>query len=221
MIKNKWGFALFALCFAVSVFPLCAQDDDGGTDNDDEDINSETPIQSNWLGEKYSLYTRGDKILSVNVGALFPLFWADNNYKFVPGMKTQLGIGGVLAFSFSYFLTPSLFVGGSLKGSFSQTIGENSFFLVPMVARMGYQFIWKRFEFPVSFGLGGAAHSELSVSLYGMFMELEGAAYFRFNPDWSFGLSTALWWTPEWSNTPEKDMYGHFIQLTASARYHF
>jgi hypothetical protein len=224
MIKNKCVFALFALCFAVSVLPLCAQDDNDGmdTDNDGEDINSETPIQSNWLGEKYSLYTRGDKILSVNIGALFKLFVMDDDNK---KTKDEIHTGGVLAFSFSYFLTPSLFVGGTLKGSFSPTEAKKILYLVPMEALVGYQFIWNRFEFPVSLGLGGVGHSYDLATYYGMFMEVEGGAYFRFNPDWSFGLSTALWWVPQWPKAWEDgkvyNRNAYFLQLTASARYHF
>lgn len=241
-----YKYICVALFAAVLSFPVCAQDsgpedepapstDDNSTprdgadaeDEDGEAINSGTPLQSDWTGEQYSLYARGDRIFAITLGTLFPLFFSDSNYDKLPNKLSP--VGGTGSLSFFYFVTPHVFVGAEVQGSFSQTIGENFLFLVPINARAGYQFILKRFEFPLSFGVGGVTHNYRGRDLYGFFAKGEAAAFFRFNSDWSFGLNGAFWWCPEWGTqnpdtkvkTPESDAYGHFFELTVSARYHF
>jgi hypothetical protein len=232
-IMDFYKYVCVGLLVAGLGFPLRAQDSgtedsgDGAEYEDEGKINSDLPIQSNWLGEEYSLYSSGDKIFSITLGILFPLFFTDSNYNTIPNKLSA--VGGTGALSYFYFINPHIFFGGELQGAFSQTIGENFLFLVPMNLRAGYQFLWKRFEFPVSLGIGGITHSYRERNLYGFFMKGEGSAFFRLNADWSFGMNVAFWWTPEWGTqnpdtkvkTPEYNAYGHFFELTASARYHF
>jgi hypothetical protein len=52
-------------------------------------------------------------------------------------------------------------------------------------------------------------------------MKAGASVFFRFNPDWSFGLNTAWAWYPEWPKDKEHSMDGNFMDLTLSARYHF
>ncbi|MDR2865698.1 MAG: hypothetical protein LBV68_08820, partial [Spirochaetaceae bacterium] len=186
--------------------------------NNDEGLNSDLPIQTDWTGSKYSIYSPGDKIFAITFGLLFPLAFTDSNYD---SLANKVNLGGTGALSYLYFLNPTVFVGGELQGSFSQTIGENFIFLVPINFKLGYQFLWNRFEFPLSVGLGGAIHSYRAHSIFSLFMKAQASAFFRYNPSWSFGLNTAFWWCPEWSKEPEHDAYGHFFELTFSARYHF
>jgi hypothetical protein len=248
---NFYRYICAALLVSALSFPLYAQDaetdsvgeappageisppqDEGRTGNDaeyedEEPINSGTPIQSGWLGEKYSVYARGDKIFAITLGTLFPLVFTDTNYSKLPNKLSP--VGGTGSLNFFYFLTPHIFVGGELQGSFSQTIGENFLFLVPVTIHAGYQFIVSRFEFPLSLGIGGATHSYRGRDLYNFFAKGEVSAFFRLNSDWSFGLNAAFLWAPEVGTqdpdtkrkTPEHDAYGHFFEVTASARYHF
>jgi hypothetical protein len=103
---------------------------------------------------------------------------------------------------------------------FAATKGENVLFIVPMGLRIGYQFILGRFEFPLSLMVGGAPQKELDFGYFGLFLKPAASIFWRFNPDWSFGLNTAYWWVPQWpKNGP--DVYGNFLELTLSARYHF
>ncbi|MDR3324619.1 MAG: hypothetical protein LBS82_01335 [Spirochaetaceae bacterium] len=211
-----WLFlALFA---AAGGLPAFAQAGDGGEGTFDEDVNRELPIQSEWAGMGSSGYADGDKVFLISLGTLFPLAFTGRGYRL---LDNKVSTGGVGILSYLYFINPSFFLGGELGGSFSSTIGENYLFLIPINLRFGYQFLWRRFEFPVSAGLGGAIHSYRSRDLFGLFAKFEAAAFYRFNNDWSFGLSTAFWWCPEWTTESEHDAYGHFLSLTASARYHF
>jgi hypothetical protein len=218
----RWALMCFflALFAAGGAFPAWAQDEgEGGADAPpDEDVNRELPIQGDWQRALSSSYADGDKVFSISLGALFPMFFTGTGYR---SLENKVSPGGVGVLSYLYFLGPSIFWGGELGGSFSSTIGENYLFLIPINLRVGYQFLWRRFEFPVSLGLGGAIHTYRSRDLFGMFMKLEGGAFYRFNTDWSFGLNTAFWWCPEWTTESAHNAYGHFFSLTASARYHF
>jgi hypothetical protein len=104
---------------------------------------------------------------------------------------------------------------------FASTLRENTLFIIPIGVRVGYQFILKRFEFPLALTLGLAPQRYLDLGYAGFFMKPSVSAFFRFNPDWSFGLNSAWWWVPEWTREKDKNVDGHFVDITISARYHF
>jgi hypothetical protein len=101
---------------------------------------------------------------------------------------------------------------------FAQTLAKNYLFVVPIGLRAGYQFIAGRFEFPLSLMVGFAPQKYLEDGYFGFFMKPAVSAFWRFNPDWSFGVKTAWWWVPQWA---ENTVYGNFLEITLSARYHF
>jgi hypothetical protein len=92
-------------------------------------------------------------------------------------------------------------------------------YIVPFGARIGYQFLFQRFEFPVSLMLGGAAQMYLERGYFGPIAKPAAAAYWRFSPDWSFGFNCAWWVVPQWPRN-RHTVYGNFVELTMSARYH-
>jgi hypothetical protein len=101
---------------------------------------------------------------------------------------------------------------------FAQTRAENFLFLVPMGMRFGYQFILGRFEFPLSLLAGFAPQTYLEKNFFGLFVKPSASAFWRFNPDWSFGLNAAWWWVPQWAS---QTVHANFLELTLCARYHF
>jgi hypothetical protein len=111
-------------------------------------------------------------------------------------------------------------MGGELSGSFSGTRGGNMLFMVPFGVRLGYQFLFRRFEFPVSVMFGGASQMYLEKGYFGIILKGSASAFWRFSSDWSFGLNGAWWYVPQWPNNGQNS-YGNFIELTMSARYHF
>ncbi|GHV26961.1 hypothetical protein AGMMS4952_07890 [Spirochaetia bacterium] len=181
-------------------FPAAAQDSEGGGD--------ELPIDSEWPDKLPDLYSRGDKTIGISVGPLFSL------------LENIGPVGGTLSFSYSYFFNSHLFIGGELQGMFIPTKGENILFIVPMGARVGYQFVLRRFEIPLALTIGFAPEKYMEKDYGGFFMKPAASFFWRFNPNWSFGLNAEWWWVPQW---PENgfNMDGHFIEVSLSARYHF
>lgn len=215
--------AVFLLILLTgTIFFVSAQDE--GDDEDDEDI---VPIESDW-SRSSNLYTRGDQTFCINLGVVLPLFFVDQKEGH---MKTQMNLGGMGSLGYNYFFGRHLFLGGELSGMFSSTLGENMFYLVPIGIRGGYQFVLSRFEFPFSLMIGFAPQSFNERSYLGFFAKPAAGAFFRFNSDWSFGLTTSLWWVPQWTNKTRDyasynnsgsvNIHGFFWEISAGVRYHF
>ena len=173
------------------------------------------PIDSDWGEYNLSLYNRGDKTFTITLGVLIPTVFSGVE-KEGHGIK----VGGTGTLAFSYFLTPSFFVGGELSGMFAATRGKNMLFIVPFGARIGYQFIFRRFEFPLSLMIGAAPQKFLEKGYFGMILKPSASVFWRFNPDWSFGLNTVWWFLPQWPKNKNNSI-GNFLEVTLSARYHF
>ena len=127
---------------------------------------------------------------------------------------------------YSRFLGPHFFLGIEIGVKFNSTLQQNTIFLIPIGMRTGWQFIMNRFEFPLFMTIGFAPQRVLDSSYTGLFLKGGGGAFYRFNPDWSFGLNTDWNWYPQWPRedgrrVPNKDVYGNILGLTLSARYHF
>jgi hypothetical protein len=103
---------------------------------------------------------------------------------------------------------------------FASTLGENMLFMVPFGFRVGYQFVISRFEFPLSLLIGAAPTKYLDQGYFGLIIKPGASGYFRFNSDWSFGLNTNWWMVPQWPKDGE-NVFGNFLEITLSARYHF
>ncbi|MDR2792848.1 MAG: hypothetical protein LBB61_04175 [Treponema sp.] len=186
--------------------------------------NSEEEVPSDeYEGVLPSLYSRGEQTFSFTLGAVLPLFYTNDQGIVPDGTHTNVGGGGHL--SYNYFLAPRFFVGGEAGGMFAGTIGENMLYLVPFGLRAGYQFTFSiknlRFEIPVSLMVGGATQKYLETDYFGLFLKPMLSGFFRLNPDWSFGLNFGWWLIPEWTSERRKDMTGHFLEISLSARYHF
>jgi len=198
-------FFIILLLFAGQV--LFGQD---GTHPDDD-----FPDPS-WGDIATSPYAMGDRNFVISLGTLIPtLFTGD-----IENNRHGLRLGGTGSLAFNYFLTPSIFVGGELGGSFMGTRGGNMLYIIPLGARIGYQFLINRLEFPISLLLGAAGQRYIDSDFFGFFVKPSVSAFWRFNPDWSFGLNTAWWFVPQLPRN-NHNVYGNFLELTLSARYHF
>ena len=193
-------------------FSLFAQEED----IEQDEIQDEPHIESDWIHFDTDLYTRGDKNFVITLGVILPAFFAGN----IDDQGHGLSVGGTGSLAFNYFLGPNLFIGGEFSGMFAGTRGENMLFMIPFGLRIGYQFLWRRFEFPISLMIGGVPTRKLEEGYFGFIMKPGASAFWRFNPDWSFGLNTVWWFVPQWPKDG-KNAYGNFIELTVSARYHF
>jgi len=205
-MPRTWALILILLLFIPGLY---AQ----GTGTEEQ---PDSPGEIDWADYNPSLYAKGDKTFIISVGTVFPTVFKgiDNNNH---GIRA---VGGTGALAYNYFINSHVFLGGELSGLFIGTRGGNMFYMIPMGMRAGYQFIFRRFEFPLTFVLGGVPQLYLQENYFGLFLKFGASAFWRFNPDWSFGLNTAWWIAPQWQkNNP--NVTGNFIELTLSARYHF
>jgi hypothetical protein len=197
------AFFLIAFC----LYPAFGQD---------EGPNEDIPIEE-WDVGSSSLYSSGEQNFSFSLGIVPPLFFNGENGRATNNVK----FGSALLLAYSYYLAPHFFLGGEISGMFSATIGENILYIVPFGLRVGYEFVAGRFEFPISLMFGAATQKYLETDYLGFFLKPMVSFFFRFNPDWSFGLNTAWWIVPEWVSESKKNMTGHFLEITLSVKYHF
>jgi hypothetical protein len=184
---------------------------------EDEETTEEEVPSDDYEGVIPSLYSNGEQNFSLTLGPVIPLFYTGENEI----ADANVNVGGGLYLSYNYFFTPHFFVGGEAGGMFSGTIGENMLYIVPFGLRAGYQVTLGKFEFPFSLMIGGATQKYLETDYFGLFLKPMASVFFRLTPDWSFGLNASWWIVPEWTKEPRKNMEGHFLEISLSARYHF
>ena len=199
---------LLLFLWVLTLCPLAAQTEgDGGG----------LPMDPELPDRYFDLYSRGDKVFGIAVGPLIPLFFIGDSGV----LDNNVGpVGGTLALSYNYFVNSHVFIGAEVQGMFAPTLGKNMVYIVPMGLRGGYQFILGRFEIPLALMAGFAPQVYLEENYGGFFVKPSASLFWRFNPDWSFGLNTCWWWVPQWPKDGP-DVSGNFLELTISARYHF
>jgi hypothetical protein len=211
-MQKARAFFLWMLLLLACGFSLSAQEDE------EPGSEEEPPLESDWSVYMPTLYSRGDQTFTISIGVIFPTVFFQNSKTITHNINV---VGGTGRLSYNYFFSPHFFVGGEIGGMFDYTLRENTLFIIPIGVRAGYQFILKRFEFPLALTLGIAPQRFLDYSYLGFFVKPSAAAYFRFNPDWSFGITTDWWWIPQRPEEKDKSVDGNFIDVTLSARYHF
>jgi hypothetical protein len=210
-------FLVGVLLLLTGLSPLAAQD---GEDDWDGGSGDEIPADD-WTGFMPSLYSRGDQAFGISFGVVVPTVFASFDGEILPRNTV---IGGTGSLSYDYFFGAHFFVGGEVQGMFAPTLGDHMLFIIPINVRAGWQFIFKRFEFPLSLGIGFAAQQFRTSKSYGytgFFAKPRASAFFRFNPDWSFGINTAWWWVPQKVKNSSESVHGHFFEATLAVRYHF
>ena len=210
MLPRFWPFFL-TLFLILPISGLFAQE---------EDPPEPPPIDIEWF-EETTLYSRGDRTFTISLGTIFPtVFWGDIERD----QHNLSSVGGTGSLAFNYFLTPHIFIGGELSGMFLSTRGQNMLYIIPFGFRIGYQFVHRRFEFPISVMVGGAPQMRLEDRYFGLIIKPGASAFWRFNADWSFGLNAVWWFVPQWPSPQHgirHNAYGNFMVVTLAARYHF
>jgi len=225
MQKARILLVLLGLCwFSGQGMFLYAQEQDEDEENEDSEYPESIPIESDWDGYITELYSRGDQTIIISPGVNFPVMFIRNGKKIPHHIDPP--VGGILSLGYTYFFGAHYFLGGGVGFYFDHTVGQNTVFFIPIGIRTGWQFVLRRFEFPLELGGGVIFHRYLTNSYTGFFLKAGASTYFRLNPDWSLGLSTDWSWFPErpsenGKKAPDKNIDAHFIGLTFSARYHF
>jgi hypothetical protein len=165
------------------------------------------------------VYSRGDQTFIISLGTIFPTFFMNNGQKIAH--KFSPPIGGTGSLSYHYYFNPNIFIGAEVGGMFVPTLGGNTLFLIPVGIKGGYQFNYRKFEFPLSVTLGVSWHRYLSMGYFGLYVKGGGAAFYRVSNAWSFGINANWFWLPEWTGKKRENVHGNMIDLTLCARYHF
>ena len=210
MPKAGAKFVCFLFLLLLIGFPIFAQNDD-----DDNDPS----IESDWDDYFMDLYVRGDQTFTISLGTFYPAFFI-NDGKLI-SMNFTPPVGGMGSLIYNYYFGPRFFIGGEITGQFINTLRKNTLFIVPLGFRAGTQFIYGRFEFPLSMSIGMTWQTYLDNGYYGLYMKAGAAAYFRVTHEWSFGLASSLGWFPQWTNDRSHNVNGSFVTTMLSARYHF
>jgi hypothetical protein len=199
---------------------LYAQEEDDEEDTDDGGAS----IETDWDGYVSDLYSQGDQTFTISLGVIFPTVFFNNTERIPHHFDPPVGGAGSLAYSF--FLNGHFFMGAEIGVNFNYTLGQNTVFIIPIGIRTGWQFLLNRFEFPLTLVVGVVPQRYLNYSYTGMFIKGGASGFFRFSPDWSFGLNVDWCWYPQWPQengkpVPDKNMYANILALTLAARYHF
>lgn len=162
-------------------------------------------------GFVYEQNGAGDQFLRIDLLANFPL-----NFK--GQIKTGLG----LSLGYYRFISNNLALGGDAILGYNITIGKKSLVTVPVTFGVLYQPYVGKFEFPLCANIGFATTTCQGMSYFPSFAAKAGAgAYYRFSEIWSFGISTDIYWIPQWLKESSKNDNGLFASAGISARYHF
>ena len=213
MLPRTWPFFLMLFLIHLAILPV------PGLFAQEEQDPMEPPIDIEWFDEA-AIYARGDRTFTISLGMIFPTYFGgaiENN-------QHNLSLGGTGSLAFNYFLTSNIFIGAELGGMFAATRGQNMLYIIPFGVRVGYQFLFRRFEFPISLMIGGAPQMRLEDRYFGLIVKPGAAAFWRFNADWSFGLNAVWWFVPQWPRAQHgvrHNVYGNFLAVTLGARYHF
>ena len=195
------------------------------TDEEEDPPYSEgIPTEPDWDGYISDPYSMGDQTFTISLGVAFPTVFLSNGE--VTPHQFSPPVGGTGSLAYTVFLSSNFFLGGEIGIIFNGTLGKNIVYLVPVGVRVGWQFVVRHFEFPLFAVIGVAPQTYIGVGYFGLYAKGSAGAFYRFNPDWSFGLNVDWSWYPQWpredgKRVPEKDMDGNFLGLTLSARYHF
>ena len=178
----------------------------------------EPDVEPEWEEYSYDFYARGDQVFIVSLGVAFPtVFVIDGNIN-NSGWKV---VGGAGTLIFNYYLSPKFYLGAELSGMFVPTIGGNTAFIIPLGIRAGTQFTAGRFEFPLAGIFGVSLHTFLGEGYFGIFLKASASALFKATTQWAFGITTSWYFMPEWTGDSKTNVYGNFLDLMLTARYHF
>ena len=220
-MRKIWAVLLLLRLFMFGQsMSLFAQDED---EDDDPPYNEEIPIDD-WDVYRPDFYSRGDQTFTISLGTIFPIIFLNEGKKINHNFSPPVGGTGSLAYT--YFFGPNLFLGGEIGFKFNYTLANNVIFIIPMGLRSGWQFVLRRFEIPLYITAGFAPQTYIRLNYAGFFLKGGASVFYRFNPDWSFGLNTDWNWYPQRPRedeirVPSKDVDANILSLTLSARYHF
>ena len=168
---------------------------------------------------EYRMNEPGDQFINIGLMVTFPLNFGGDFPLYREG---QLSTGGAGTIGYHRFLTSWFAVGLDVSFGYNPTIGENMFTYVPFVFCVTVQPTIKKFEFPITMGIGAAVESYLNRTYFpGLTLKPEAGIFYRVTPSWSFGIKGNFMYLPQWYEDSENNDHGNFSSVVIAARYHF
>ena len=168
---------------------------------------------------EYRMNEPGDQCINIGLMVTFPLNFGGDFPLYREG---QLSTGGAGTIGYHRFLTSWFAVGLDVSFGYNPTIGENMFTYVPFVFCFTVQPTIKKFEFPITMGIGAAVESYLNRTYFpGLTLKPEAGIFYRVTPSWSFGIKGNFMYLPQWYEDSENNDHGNFSSVVIAARYHF
>lgn len=165
-----------------------------------------------------SPFKRGEGIFSVQLGTDIPLFFWNPNTSQAEG--TNLYPGGMISLKYMNFVATSFALGGEVGAAYNISVVRRNYYQVPF----SFEAMWfgakMPFEFPVGVGVGVAINRLGDYLHFDPFVKIEGGAYYRATPAWSFGLMAAYVWMPEFYSSAVNDRFGNFVTVSLSVFNH-
>jgi hypothetical protein len=210
---------MMLLPFPAQVFSQDAPEAQTPGDTVPPDRDAPLPTEERVL----ELYDLGDKMLSINLGLLIPLFFQAANGSIA---GTNLSLGGSGSIRFESFLSSNVTLGGELGGSLSFSPNGRTLIMVPLTARVSYILRRYPFEFPLSFGAGINLTKLDDAFHIDPILKPAVSFYWNYNAEWAFGINLAYSWIPQIYSggglvPAEHTRFGNFLDVTLSALYHF
>ena len=215
-------FFIFSLLYAQEPQPSLkgVEPKVRGSRLDNEIPPEDSPDGGDWDFINSDPYTMGDQTFIISILTIFPTVFFNNDGKPI-NSNFNPPVGGAGSLSYNYFFNSNIFLGGEVNGTFIPTLGNNMYYGILLGARTGYQFnIWK-LEFPLNISVGMVWHRYLNSKNYGFYLKGGGAAYYRYNSEWSFGIHSNWYWFPQRKSDRTKNVTGNMVDLLLSVRYHF
>ncbi len=195
--------ALLVWC-SISIFPQ---------DNEEEDEPRAVA---------FPRHTLGDQQLGIGAGLLIPLFFQDFSGAY---HNPNLSLGAIIDLQWNAYLNAYWKIGLELAGGFTFGVNMRTLLMLPLTLKVSYVISAGRFEFPIFMGVG------INIIRYREWSHLDiiakpgVSAYWRYNHNWSFGL-TLEWWLdfqyvdPAFQDVSQARM-ANFLAITPSMIYNF
>ncbi len=168
-------------------------------------------------------FEKGDGILSLSVGAVFPLgFYHPTASASMPAGFQPANAYPGFSFSLAYagFLSPEWALEGVLSGGFIGTMSDNTLFLAPLSLSAARYFTLGSFAIAPGAGLGVAISSLGSAKHIDGLFRFGSAFHWKASQDMSYSLKLFGNVIPQFYTDATQNMVGFFLDATLSVAYH-
>lgn len=212
----KKRLLMLALLSCMSFVFLGAQEitDEESSANEDftESVQDSESIseEDSDVEKLFDINQKGDQTLKISLGVDFAL-----------APKKMNLANFAFKLDYNYYLTPNLMAGVNGGFDFASTYGRNMFYMLPILGSITYQFVFGNIEVPVTLNAGIAGQWYLDRTYWGLDVKPQIGCYYRYSPEWSFGLDVGCHFLPQWYKDSSNNRLGVFLEAELCVRYHF